>query len=81
MELDFGEAVRRESLLNWEAFVRYYLMRMCEMDSVPFDESGFVEHFQADWNGGQTLGELLEVMRRRRDEGRPAKRAAGGPGI
>lgn len=72
VELDFGEAVRRESLLNWEAFVRYYLMRMCEMDSVPFDEDDFIHYFQPDWNAGQTLGELLDVMRRRRAEGLPA---------
>jgi flavin-dependent dehydrogenase len=72
VELDFGPAVRRESLLNWEAFVRYYLMRMCEMDSIPFDEDSFVRHFQTDWNAGQTLDELLDVMRRRRDEGQLA---------
>ncbi len=72
VELDFGEAVHRESLLNWEAFVRYYLLRMCDMDDVPFDENSFVAHFQPDWNAGQSLDDLMQEMRRHQAEGKPA---------
>ena len=70
VQLDFGEAVQWESRLNWESFFRYYLMRMCEMDAVPFDEDCFVCHFQPDWSAGQSLGEVLEAMRGRKEGGR-----------
>lgn len=71
VELEFGEAERRESLLNWECFVRYYLTRMCEIDGVPFDEPCFQAHFKRDWDSGQTLKELFDAMREHADSGAP----------
>jgi len=73
VDLDFGEAVRQEDLLNWECFVRYYITRMCDMDGVPFDEECFLEHFDPDWSSGQTLAEILDALRVRNAEGKPAK--------
>jgi flavin-dependent dehydrogenase len=62
--LDFGEVVERESLLDWKVFVRYYLFRMCEMERVPFYESRFEAGFEAHWSSGQTLGQLLDEMKK-----------------
>ncbi len=42
------------------------------MDDVPFDENNFVAHFQPDWNAGQSLDDLMQVMRRHQAEGKPA---------
>ncbi len=71
VELEFGEAERRESLLNWECFVRYYITRMCEIDGIPFDEPCFKKHFASDWNLGQSLAEIFEALKERTTTGRP----------
>jgi flavin-dependent dehydrogenase len=73
VDLDFGDAVRAESLLNWEAFVRYYIGRMCEIEGIPFDEDCFVAVFQPDWAAGQTLHEVFDMIRKHAAEGKPAK--------
>lgn len=70
--LDFGEAEHRESQLNWECFVRYYISRMCDIDNVPFDEPCFRAHFVADWNAGQSLASIFEPMKARAATGQPA---------
>jgi len=62
LKLQFGEVQHRESQLNWKSFVRYYLVRMCDIAGVPFHPDVFEEHFEPDWNAGQTLGELLARM-------------------
>jgi flavin-dependent dehydrogenase len=71
VELQFGAAEHRESLLNWECFVRYYIGRMCEIDGVPFDEPCFVQHFICDWDAGQSLGDILQALRQRQTNGMP----------
>jgi hypothetical protein len=73
VDLDFGEAVHQEDLLNWECFVRYYITRMCDMDGVAFDEDCFLARFDPDWNSGQTLAEIFSALEERSAEGKPAK--------
>ena len=58
-----GEAADRQNLQNWEAFVRYYITRMCAMENITFCEASFREHFDPDWGAGQTLGALIDAMR------------------
>lgn len=72
VELDFGEAETRESLLNWECFVRYYITRMCDIDGIPFDEPSFVEHFNPDWNAGQSLETIFAALKSRAATGQAA---------
>jgi len=70
VELDFGEAVLKESLLNWEAFFRYYIVRMCEIEGIPFDEETFSATFRCDWNTSQTLAEVFDALRCAADSGK-----------
>lgn len=63
IDLVFGEAELRESRLNWESFVRYYLSRMCEMEGLAFDEPTFARTFATDWNARQSLATLLNAQR------------------
>tara|TARA_R110001599_G_scaffold353817_1_gene598961 strand:+ start:96181 stop:97974 length:1794 start_codon:yes stop_codon:yes gene_type:complete len=72
VELDFGEAEDRESKLNWESFVRYYICRMCDFDDIPFDEPCFKAHFVADWNAGQSLAAIFEPLKERATTGQAA---------
>lgn len=72
VELDFGEAQHRESLLNWECFVRYYISRMCDIESIPFDEPCFVQHFICDWDAGQRLADIFQALKLRHASGQPA---------
>ncbi|MEM6583971.1 MAG: hypothetical protein AAF699_22040 [Pseudomonadota bacterium] len=60
---DFGEKENAESRLNWEAYYRYYLVRMCDIDGVVFDEGIFQRQFDADWRSGQSLDEIFRAMR------------------
>lgn len=71
VELEFGEAEHRESLLNWECFVRYYITRMCEIDGIPFDEPCFKQYFVPDWDAGQSLADIFEPLRKRAATGTP----------
>ena len=73
VDLDFGEAVHGENLLNWEAYFRYYITRMCEMDGVGFDENCFVNWFDPDWSAGQSLAEVFGALRERAANGKPAR--------
>jgi hypothetical protein len=73
VDLDFGEAVHQESVLNWEAYFRYYITRMCDMAGVAFDEDCFLNWFDPDWNSGQPLAEVFDAICRREAEGKPAK--------
>jgi flavin-dependent dehydrogenase len=40
-----------------------YLARMAELDGVAFSEEAFDRIFIADWNAGQSLGEMLDRLR------------------
>ncbi len=71
VEPEFGEAEKRESLLNWECFVRYYITRMCEIDGVPFDEPCFRANFVSDWTAEKSLAEILDALRKRSTTGQP----------
>lgn len=59
-----GDAAQRQNLQNWEAFVRYFVARMCSLENIPFCEATFREEFERDWNAGQSLAELIGAMRR-----------------
>ena len=66
MELDFGEADPAGSLLDFGGLVALLFWCTCARSThFPF-MARLRRTFPAGWNGGQTLGELLEVMRRRR---------------
>lgn len=67
-----GEAAQRQNLRNWEAFVRYFVARMCAFENLRFCEASFRELFQPDWNTGQTLAELMSGMRRAAEQPRRA---------
>ena len=41
---------------------REYLIRMAEIEGVVFTDEGFDAAFNPDWDGGQSLGEMLEIM-------------------
>ena len=47
-----------EARLNWEAYVRYFLARMGELEGLAFAEAAFRDAFEPDWERGQTLGDL-----------------------
>lgn len=64
LEGGLGESAHRQSLRIWEAFVRYFVARMCQMEGLRFCEASFRERFLPDWRAGQSLAELLEVMRK-----------------
>jgi len=72
VDLEFGEVEHRESLLNWECFVRYYIYRMCDIEGIPFDEPCFRAHFVTDWNAGQPLAAIFEPLKTRAASGLPA---------
>jgi len=65
--------VHQENLLNWEAYFRYYVTRMCDMEGIGFDEDCFVNWFNPDWNAGQSLAEVFGAMRERAANGKPAR--------
>lgn len=52
-----------EARTNWEAYVRYYLARPCELDGVVFREPLFRDVFDPDWESGQSLAELFDALR------------------
>lgn len=72
IDLEFGEAEMQESKLNWECFVRYYLVRMCDMQNITFDEPTFAASFDPDWTSGQTLDALSNVQLAHAGSGEPA---------
>ncbi len=65
-----GDVAQRQNLQNWEAFVRYFVARMCSFVGIRFCEASFRELFEPDWNVGQTLAELMKGMRRAAEQPR-----------
>jgi flavin-dependent dehydrogenase len=63
----------KESNITYEAAVRYYLARMCEIEGVRFDEASFNTFFTRDWRSGQKLMDGLAAMRAAKGTSEPSK--------
>jgi hypothetical protein len=50
------------SRTDYEAFFRYLIGRMCQIDGMPLYEKAFVETFSGDWRDGQRLKEVYDAQ-------------------
>jgi flavin-dependent dehydrogenase len=66
---NFQDGQAEESRIDFEAFFRYFIQRMCDIDGVPFNDEVFRIRFSHDWCSGQTLDDLYREMKTAHDAG------------
>lgn len=62
MSPDFEIRQHEESLLNYEAFFRYFIQRMCDIRGISFNEGVFKSEFAPEWSDGQSLEQVFTAM-------------------
>jgi len=64
-------AQHAETHLSYRSSFRYYVVRICEFEKIPFSAAAFDRHFTESWKHGQTLADVVTAIQR--DPGVPAE--------